>query len=202
LQLQTYSAFFNHIIYNSLVIPNIVIGGVLSISTFSTKTEGPWKTVNGILAITSTMLSTLTRQLGAGEKAQLHCTIARQYQILIRNINTYMYSTTRLETNKSNIIHSLKTDMDRLLEISPNPSYLVTWRIQKRNIDVISQEQPMMINANNIHQRISQYKKMSTDVIAFTWKQSLRSHQIVSLDDVSINSRFENASGYTRVPLS
>jgi hypothetical protein len=188
LQLQTYSAFFNHIIYNTLVIPNIIVGGVLSISLFSTNTEGPWKTAKGILAITSTIFSTLTRQLGSGEKAQLHCTVARQYQILIRNINTHLCLTSSLDSNKSIIIQNVKSEMDRLLEISPNPSYLVTWRMQKRNsgfVDVVSMEVPMMVMTNTIHQRISQYTKISNDVLAYTYKKSLRSHQINSIEDHS-----------------
>lgn len=122
---QSQSAYIHHIVHNCLTVPNILMGGFLSVSLFATN-AGAWKIAGGVIALASTVLTGLSKHVGAAEKAQLHCLAVREYQRLIHDINMYMHSP--LGQNPNEIIQALRKDMDRVIGLQPDPSL---WMMQR-----------------------------------------------------------------------
>lgn len=180
LYLQSRSAYMNHMIYNFLMLPNIVIGGVLSVSIFTTN-GGPWKFVGGALALTSTVLTGLVKHTGAAEKAQLHCLVVREYQRLIQDINMYLYTDV---ANTSEVITNIRKEMDKIISMQPDPSI---WMLQRFNnkyrdkFDIMilhDFEKQMMQEATAVQQRVSQQVKISSGINPITRHTS---HHLTSI---------------------
>lgn len=136
---QSSSAHVYDIINNLLTIPNIIVGGVMSVSIFSTNC-GPTRVASGILAIVSTILSSLTKQIGAGERAQQHCFVVKEYHSLIRNIDVNMMLERSLEPNDRELfIREVQNEIDRLYMVQPEPSWFAIRQFEKRyrNIDTL-----------------------------------------------------------------
>lgn len=162
LVLQTGSAYVNQTIHNAITLPNIAIGAVLSISIFST-TNRSWRISSGVLAVATTILSAISRQLGAGEKAQMHATVARQYYGLIRLIN--MKSLMKLSANeRTQFLLSTHSEIDKLFAIQPTPALHTIWEYERKyraHIDLAlspeynNLEDSFLRNAQRITQRMS-----------------------------------------------
>lgn len=158
LYLHSQSAYINHVIYNFLVVPNIVIGGVLSVSLFTAESSG-WKIAGGALAITSTVLTGLVRHTGAAEKAQVHCLVMREYQRLVQDINMYLHSPIE---NTTEVIQNVRKEMDKIISMQPDPSI---WMLRRFNNKYRTKFESMMFNdfekgmlqeANAVNYRVSQ----------------------------------------------
>jgi hypothetical protein len=134
---QSSSAHIFDVAHNLLTIPNIVVGGVMSVSLFSTDC-GKTKVAAGVLAIVSTILSSLTKQISAGERAQQHCFVVKEYHSLIRNIDVTMTLDKRDPYEKEKFIRDVQLELDRLYMVQPEPSWLAIRWFEKRykNIEV------------------------------------------------------------------
>lgn len=161
--LQSGSAYLYYIMHHCITIPNIAIGATLSVSLFSV-TKTWWNIVSGVLAIISTILSSVDRQIGAGERAQLHCSMVRQYQSAIHNINQALLDPSE---DKYNIMSHVKSEVDRLLSTQPDPSIFVIRHFEKkyhRHVEVAlypeykDLEETIMDNVNVVTKRVSKYR--------------------------------------------
>lgn len=128
--LQSGSAFQNYLLNNFITLPNIILGAVTSVSLFSTS-DASWRIASGVMAICSTILTGLSRQMSPGEKAQLHSSITNQYQTIIRNINMKMMLDVTSD-EKQRWIDQVKNDIDRLISIQPQPSIIVIRQFEKK----------------------------------------------------------------------
>lgn len=128
--LQSGSAYVNNVVHNAITLPNIGIGAVLSVSIFSTE-DPKWKLASGILALTTTVLSALSRQLGASERAHLHASVAKQYQGLIRDVNMKLLMPCQQE-DRSQFIITVKNEIDKLFSIQPEPSIHVMRQFERK----------------------------------------------------------------------
>lgn len=126
--LQSKSARIYGLLQTCITIPNIVIGGVMSITIFST-TSPLWRVATGGLAIASTILTSLSKQLGAGERAQLHCAMVRQYNSLIQELNTYIHASSSRGDHQ---MDRIRQQMNKLFEMQPEPSYFAINTYEKR----------------------------------------------------------------------
>ena len=157
--LQSKSAGIYHRIHNMLSIPNILIGGVLSITIFSTSNVY-WKVSTGVLAIISTILSSLSKHLSAGERAQLHCNVVRDYMSLLQDLNITLNAVDDVN-EKKRIIADARMQLHRLFDCQPEPStYAVSQfeRKYKQNLEEILYEDFESIalkNATYIQNRVS-----------------------------------------------
>lgn len=131
--LQSGSAHYNNVLNNCLVLPNIVIGGVVSVSIFSTSST-TWKVTSGVLAIASTVLSSLARQTKAAEQAQLHCSVVKRYSEIIRRIDI-LYQKPGAVTDA--VINEVRRDLDQLMTVQPGPSIYAKWAFSRNfgNVD-------------------------------------------------------------------
>lgn len=130
LHLQSSSAYMFHYIHSGMTFSNILLGSILSISLFSTSSPS-WKIASGVMAITSTFLTTLSKQLGIPERAQVHCTVVRQYHSLIQDINIYIASSVHSLT-VSEFIQKTKIMMDKLMDMQPVPSLWIVQRYEHK----------------------------------------------------------------------
>ena len=128
--LQSSSAYISSTIQSIITIPNIIIGGVLSVTIFSTDSY-TWKISTGVLAVLSTILSSLQKQLAAGERAQVHVAAVRQYQILVRDINIHL-SFSMGQQEKIDFIREVKSEMDKIFTIQPEASMFAIKFFQNR----------------------------------------------------------------------
>lgn len=155
--LHSRSAYINHWINNALVFPNIVLGGILSVSIFTTS-NGSWRLAGGAIALMSTVLTGFTKHVGAAEKSQLHCLVVREYQRLLQDINVFIY--TNIE-NTDGTIQMLRKDMDKIIGIQPDPSMWVMQRFDKvyreRFEDMMFKdfEKTMVQEAATVNNRVS-----------------------------------------------
>lgn len=164
--LQTGSAYVNNVLQNAITIPNIILGAILSITIFSS-TEPKWKTASGVMAVISTILSSIGKQMGAGERAQLHCSVVRQYQALIRDINTNLLMPDMSDDEKVLFIRTTKAEIDKLFSIQPDASIFVIRNFEKKyhkHIEMVlypefsNMEEVAVRNANRISKRYSRYQ--------------------------------------------
>lgn len=161
--LQSGSAYVNNCIHNSITIPNIVLGAILSITIFSSQNT-QWKTASGVMAVISTILSSIAKQLGAGERTQMHCSVVRQYQTLIRDINTSLLMPPDTHDEKMLFIKTTKSEIDKIFSIQPDASRLVIRNFEKKyhkHIEMVlypefsNIEQTIVKEADNITKRMS-----------------------------------------------
>lgn len=129
LYLQSTSATLCHTIHNLISIPNIIIGGVLSITIFSTSNP-VWKITTGMLAISSTVLSSLAKNLSPGERAHLHCNVVREYMSLLQDLNT-VHTTTDVEEKKK-VVVGVRAQLHKLFDIQPEPSKYAVIQFEKK----------------------------------------------------------------------
>lgn len=128
--MQSSSAHVCSLIHNLLTIPNIIVGGVMSVSLFSSHDEKS-RIAAGVLAVLSTVLSSLTKQLSAGERAQQHCSLVKEYHAVIRNIEV----TLAVEDDEFELeafIRSIQEEINRLYILQPEPSWLATKRFERK----------------------------------------------------------------------
>lgn len=114
-----------------LTIPNIVLGGVMSVTIFSSK--GMINMLfNGILAVFSTILSSLIKHIGAGERAQQHCFVVKEYHSIVRNIDVNVLYDGGEFVNRESFIRDVQGEIDRLYMVQPEPIWLaLRWFEQK-----------------------------------------------------------------------
>jgi hypothetical protein len=132
--LQSKSARIYNFVQSCITVPNIVIGGIMSISIFSTTSEY-WRLTTGGLAIATTILSSLSKHVAAGERAQLHCSVVRQYQSLIQEIDAYIQMLRTQPPNtteKRYLMDRVHQHLNRLYDIQPEPSYWAINDYEKR----------------------------------------------------------------------
>jgi hypothetical protein len=91
----------------------------MSVSILSTNSQY-WRITTGALAIASTILTSISKQLGAGERAQLHCAMVRQYNSLIQDLNMIIHLNA---ADKKSIMDRVRQHMNRLFDMQPEPSY-------------------------------------------------------------------------------
>lgn len=185
LYLQSKSAYMFHVLNNLIVIPNILIGAVLSVSLFSMQNER-WKIMSGVLAIICTFLSSIGKHISAGEKSQLHCHIARQYERLYRDIKLNM----NLITDGSQqhfFVTSVKTEIDKVFSTQPDPPLSVIRyfeKTHKKNVESILHPEmeefakEIFTQSMRITNRISKYvKKDSINEASSIELPSVRAHR-------------------------
>lgn len=131
LHLQSQSAYYFHMLHNFITIPNILMGAVLSVSLFSVENER-WRLASGILAVSVTFLSSLNKQLAPGEKSQLHCFVARQYERIYRDIRMNVNMLTD-ESQQRMFITTLKSEVDKIFGMQPDPPMSIMRHFEKRN---------------------------------------------------------------------
>lgn len=118
--LQSKSASIHNIIHNSLTIPNIVIGGILSITIFSTS-NSYWKATTGALAIASTLLSSVSKHMSSGERAHVHCGVVKEYMSLLQDLNIAIPTCRDIEEKRRIIVH-VREQLNKLFDSQPEPS--------------------------------------------------------------------------------
>lgn len=156
--LQSKSARFYNAINTCMVVPNILIGGVLSVSIFSTSSSY-WRTSTGVLAIVSTALSSLAKHIGAGERAQLHCAMVRQYSSIIQDIDMYLHG-----APDADFIDRIRHQLGRLFDLQPQPSYFAVRQYEhkyKKDIEMAmfdEFEAVAMQNASYVAMRLSRIR--------------------------------------------
>lgn len=164
--LQSGSAHVNNLIQNAITVPNIVIGAVLSVSIFSATNE-KWKFASGIMAVVSTILTSLGKHMGAGERAQMHCSVVRQYQALIRDINTNLLMPNMTEEEKVLFIRTTKAEIDKLFSIQPDASRWIIRDFERKyhkHVELVlypefsNIEQTIVRNADRVSKRISKVR--------------------------------------------
>lgn len=164
--LQSGSAYVNFVLHNAITIPNIALGAATSISIFSTSNAG-WRIAGGVMAACCTLLSGLARQLGAGERAQVHATVTKQYHSIIRDINVRMMMEPSAE-ERSRFIEHIKAEVDRVFTLQPDPSIWIVRRFEHRYQEHVEKvtfpdmEATFMRNAERISNRISSYRVPAT----------------------------------------
>lgn len=167
LYLQSKSAKIYNIINNLITFPNIIIGGIMSITIFSTS-NAYWKITSGALAIASTVLSSLSKQLGAGEKAQLHCTMVRHYNSLINDLNIFTHSPNMTSADKKNTMERIRQHMNKLFDMQPEPSSWAIRDFEKRYKMFVETamfddfETAALRSAHYVEKRLSRIKPVST----------------------------------------
>lgn len=170
--LQSKSAYLNHTIHNIITIPNIFLGAVTGISIFSTSNEA-WRVTAGAMAICSTVLTGLSRQLGPGERAQLHASVTKQYHSIVRDINMKQLMDIVVYEEKQRFIEHTKNEIDRLLSLQPEPSMWVVRCFEKKYKALIDgsfypdfdeAEEELMQKAETVSNRVSTHtnKKASS----------------------------------------
>lgn len=164
--LQSKSANIHHFINNTLTIPNIVIGGIMSVTIFSTSNYY-WKIATGALAITSTILSTLSKHLSSGERAHAHCSMVKEYMTLLQDLNISVHSTTEVEERKKIIAH-VRDKLHYLYDSQPEPSTYAVSLFEKRfkrNIEAAlfdDFENMVLQDATYVQNRLSFVKQKRT----------------------------------------
>jgi hypothetical protein len=162
--LQSGSAYLNYILHNCITLPNITLGAVTSVSIFST-TDSRWRIASGVMAIGATVLTGLGRHLGSGEKAQLHASVTKQYHGIICDINTKCLMDVD-SADRMRFIEHVKTEIDRLVSIQPEPSLWVVRRFEKKynsylanmlSPDFGNLEEHFMQAAERISKRVSSH---------------------------------------------
>lgn len=167
LYLQSKSAKFYNAINNLITFPNIVIGGIMSITIFSTSNTY-WKITSGALAIASTILSSLSKQLGAGERAQLHCTMVRHYNSLINDLNIFTHSPCMSSADKKNTMERIRQHMNKLFDMQPEPSSWAVRNFEKRYKTFVETalfddfETAALRSAHYVEKRLSRIKPVSS----------------------------------------
>jgi hypothetical protein len=140
---QSSSAQVCSLMHNILTVPNIFIGGLLSVSLFGydqcSHGHGWIKIGSGIMAITSTILSSLVRQMSCTEQAQQHCFVVKEYHSIIRKINTNMALD---NINKDVFIREMQSELDRLYLVQPEPSWFAVRQFENRFQDLDSMLYP------------------------------------------------------------
>lgn len=134
---QSSSAYIFDIVNTCLSVPTIVIGAVMSVSIFSTDSPSA-KLASGILAITSTALSSVSKQLSPGERAQQHCFVVKEYHSLIRSIDVNTSLDKHDPREREIFIRDVQAELDRLYLVQPEPSFLATRIFERkyaRNIE-------------------------------------------------------------------
>lgn len=165
--LQSKSARINNTIQSCLTLPNIVIGAIMSISIFSTSSEY-WRITSGALAIASTVLTSLSKQLGAGEKAQLHCAMVRQYTSLIQELTMFIHINNPDPEHRRAFMERIRQQINKLVDMQPEPNYfavrLYEGRYKKRIEEALFDdlETAAMQNATYVEMRLSRTKPTST----------------------------------------
>jgi hypothetical protein len=99
------------------------------VSVFS-QNSATWKVASGVLAVTSTVLSALTRQVRSGEIAQLHALATRSWVELIQKIEVALH-----EPDIENLwdkVRELRTEASAILQSQPEPSLMVVSYFNKR----------------------------------------------------------------------
>lgn len=173
--LQSKSANIYQTVYNCLSIPNIMIGGILSITIFSTSNQY-WKIATGLMAITSTILSSLAKHTSPGERAHLHCSVVREYMSILQELNINLNTTTDI-VEKKRIIDNVRLQLHKLFDTQPQPSkYAVSQFERKYKKDIEDAlydnfEEVTVKNATHVQNRISLTKSnrlssaLSTDTV-------------------------------------
>lgn len=128
--LQSKSASIHNIIHNSLTIPNILIGGVLSVTIFSTSNVY-WKLTTGALAITSTLLSSLSKHLSSGERAHVHCVVVKEYMSLLQELNISIPTARDIDEKRKIVVH-VRDQLNKLFDSQPEPSRFAVATFEQR----------------------------------------------------------------------
>jgi hypothetical protein len=153
-----------------MTVPNIVIGGILSIAIFSSSST-EWRIVKGVLAISSTILTSLSKHVCAGEKSQLHCNVVRQYMALIQELNIFLH-TSNNNTHEANIkfVDHMREQLNKLYDLQPKANSIVVARFEKKYKKSMEEalysefEDLVMKNATYAEHRLSRFKqKPSTE---------------------------------------
>jgi hypothetical protein len=133
LYLQIGSSYYYQWIYNALTIPNIVLGGALSVTIFTEldNTIGLRFTM-GVLAMLSTILTTSMRHIGAAEKAQEYRLASRSYQSLLRSINMTLTLNPAQRPNADEYLTLVRKEIDRITNMQCDPVIHVLKQFDRR----------------------------------------------------------------------
>lgn len=129
--LQSGTAYFKHLVNDLITIPNIIIGGVMSVSIM-TAHDPRWVIAQGVLAVSSTILSALSRHMKAGEESLLHAAVVKQYNELVLDIEKIMLT----ETISTEIVNEMHTQLKKIYTSQPDPSMVVVSMFNKKFISV------------------------------------------------------------------
>jgi hypothetical protein len=166
LYLQSKSAKVYSFLQNALTIPNIVIGGIMSVTIFSVTNEG-WKITAGVLAIISTILTSMTKQFGAGERSQMHCAMVRQYNSLIQELDMFIHMKHVTEDDKKACMERVRQQLNKLFDMQPDPSMFAVMQYEKQYKTHIETamfdefETAALHNASYVERRLSRTKPPS-----------------------------------------
>lgn len=142
MHLQSGSAYTYNIIHNCINIPTIMLGAVTSVTIFSTTSQA-WKIATGIMSITSTILTAISKQV-VGERVQHHVTSVRQYHGIIRRIRMYSIEEPS-EQECSQILSQLHLELEKIISVQHDPSYFAVRYFQnKYNVAIESLLHPCL----------------------------------------------------------
>lgn len=171
LYLQSKSAKVYSMIQNILTLPNIVIGGILSVAIFSTSHDY-WRLTTGALAIGSTILTSMSKHFGAGERAQMHCSMVRHYTSLIQEIDMILHMKHLSDTEKRATMDSVRQHLNKLFDMQPEPSVFAVKQYEKQYKTNIEKamfdafETAALQNASYVERRLSRAKPLSASLEA------------------------------------
>lgn len=163
LYLQSKSAKVYNTIQNIITIPNIIIGGVMSVAIFSTSHDY-WRITTGALAITSTILASMSKHFGAGERSQMHCSMVRHYNSLIQEIDMVLHLKDISEEEKHATMDRVRQQLNKLFDMQPEPSmfavrqYENQYKTKIENAMFDAFETAALQNAAYVERRLSRIK--------------------------------------------
>lgn len=127
--LQDASAYYFAKMYNWLSYPVIIISSVSSAALFATDNHVT-KTVLGVFALVSGIITAVARQMKPGETHQQHALMTRRYHNLIRNIDTCLSLTQQLRPHPTIFIERIGVEIDNLMDSQLDPPYGIIRRFE------------------------------------------------------------------------
>lgn len=150
MQLQSASTYANIQINNSVMIPNLILSAAASVTVFTT-TSHAWRIVSGVLSMCSTILTAIAKQLGAGERAQLHAATVKKYQRIMRRIAMLLVNDVPLDKAEA-IINEIHLELENIVTSQPDPSMVAVHDFKRRfGVDVHRMLYPDILRAARRH---------------------------------------------------
>lgn len=168
LWLQDASAYYYSDMHNLLSYPVIILSSISSAALFSSN-NSIIKYMVGVFALTSGVLTAITRQMKPGELHQQHAMTSRRYHNLIRNIDTCLSLTVNLRPSPNMFIEKLGIEIDTLATSQLDPPLIVLKRFEKKygTIDRMLYGQDIVelmkieMHANNMFRKMKKNERKS-----------------------------------------
>jgi hypothetical protein len=132
--LQSRASSWYQTMYNALSYPVILISCLSTAAIFSngTSTELSVKFLSGSASILSALLTAITRQMRPAELAELHSSVARKYETIVRQIEMKLLMPYELRVRPEFFFDKVRTELDSILETKVDPPTMVVWMFSRK----------------------------------------------------------------------